>query len=148
MAAPALPTTTAAPQQLAEAAARVMVEAATEGRWQASLRLDPPEFGRLDIQLGRSEQGALSAHFVAATAGARAALEQAMPLLQQQLAGQGLQLGDASVSQQHTGGGASTGGQRDAAGHGAGGPDDSGEPPSVPITASALRARGLFEGWA
>lgn len=134
------------PQQLAEMASRVLVDAASEGNWRVTLRLDPPEMGRLDVQISR-EQGALTAHFVASTAGARAAMEQAMPMLEAQMAEQGMSLADSSVSQQHSGGnGRDLSGENDqGASNGRG---DGGGEPLVTNGATVRRERGLFEGWA
>lgn len=134
------------PQQLAEMASRVLVDAASEGNWRVTLRLDPPEMGRLDVQISR-EQGALTAHFVASTAGARAAMEQAMPMLEAQMAEQGMSLADSSVSQQHNGGNG-----RDQSGEGdqgtSNGWGETGGEPLVTNGATVRRERGLFEGWA
>jgi flagellar hook-length control protein FliK len=146
-AAPAMPVGTASPQQLAETAARLMVQSVAEGKWQASLRLDPPELGRVEVQIGR-DQNALSAHFVTATSGARIAMEEAMPQLAQQLAEQGMSLGEASVSQQQGRDGSPRSAGAMAAGGDAGGGDGEMAPPLIPESGAALRARGFFEGWA
>ena len=140
------PLPTAAPQQMAEMAARVLVDAASEGNWRVSLRLDPPDMGRMDVQIAR-EQGALTAHFVASTPAARAAMEQAMPMLQAQMAEQGMNLADSSVSQEQPG--HSSDGRHAETGTGAGSTasDGAGEP-LVTQAATVRRAHGLFEGWA
>lgn len=144
---PMMPVSSASPQQLAETAARLMVQSVAEGKWQASLRLDPPELGRVEVQMGR-DQSALSAHFVTATSGARAALEQALPQLAQQLAEQGMSLGDSSVSQQHSGDGSSPHAPEATPEGSAPGGDAETVLPLIPESGAALRARGLFEGWA
>ncbi|MEQ9010658.1 flagellar hook-length control protein FliK [Algiphilus sp.] len=140
------PLPTAAPQQMAEMAARVLVDAASEGNWRVSLRLDPPDMGRMDVQIAR-EQGGLTAHFVASTPAARAAMEQAMPMLQAQMAEQGMNLADSSVSQEQPG--HSSDGRHAETGTGAGSTasDGAGEP-LVTQAATVRRAHGLFEGWA
>lgn len=135
------------PQQLAETAARLLVQSVSEGKWQASLRLDPPDLGRVEVQIGR-DQNTLSAHFVTATSGARAALEQAMPQLAQQLDAQGMSLGDASVSQQGAGDGSASGAGDGATGAGDDAASGDADLPLIPESGAALRARGLFEGWA
>ena len=137
----------ASPQQLAETAVRLMVQSVAEGKWQASLHLEPADLGRVEVQIGRDHNG-LSAHFVTATSGARAALEQAMPQLAQQLAEQGMSLSDASVSQQQNRGGSSHETAAMAEGEGGRGSDAEVALPLIPESGAALRARGLFEGWA
>lgn len=63
------------------------------------LRLDPPHLGPLHVSL--QLQGELaSAAFVSAQPAVRAALEAALPLLQQTLADAGIQLGQTSVGEQ------------------------------------------------
>ncbi|MHA7833587.1 MAG: flagellar hook-length control protein FliK [Algiphilus sp.] len=140
------PLPTAAPQQMAEMAARVLVDAASEGNWRVTLRLDPPDMGRLDVQIAR-DQGALTAHFVASTPAARAAMEQAMPMLEAQMAEQGMSLADSSVSQERPG--HSAGGRDAEQGAGSGGASGEGAgEPLVTHAAAVRRAQGLFEGWA
>ncbi|WP_420429583.1 flagellar hook-length control protein FliK [Algiphilus sp.] len=140
------PLPTAAPQQMAEMAARVLVDAASEGNWRVSLRLDPPDIGRLDVQIAR-EQGALTAHFVASTPAARAAMEQAMPMLQAQMAEQGMSLADSSVSQERSGQSSNGRDGEPGAGSNSAASEGAGEP-LVTNAATVRRAQGLFEGWA
>jgi flagellar hook-length control protein FliK len=64
---------------------------------KAELVLTPPHLGRLEVSLQLSGEQT-SAHFVAATAAARDALEQAMPRLREVLQQAGIQLGQTNVS--------------------------------------------------
>ena len=70
---------------------------AKQGDIKAELRLDPPELGPLRVAL-HIVDGVTTASFASAHAAVRAALEQAMPQLQQAFAQAGLSLGEASVN--------------------------------------------------
>lgn len=138
------------PEVFAQMAARALVDAASDGRWTVTLRLDPPELGRLDVQLSR-DQGALSASFVAATPAARGLIEQALPMLQQQLGSAGISLGDTSVSErdgQARQDAADADAGRNAPGQSAGGGRAAADDPFVPASATARRQEGLFDAWA
>jgi flagellar hook-length control protein FliK len=129
-------------QAMAQQMAEALVEAAGDSRWKVSLRLDPPELGRIEVRLARDE-GALTAQFVASTPAARAAMEQALPQLATQLAAQGLQLGQTSVGQQgehqRPGNAASADAAQESADALA---------PLEPGSDAVRRSVGLFEGWA
>jgi flagellar hook-length control protein FliK len=75
---------------------------AREGESVAQLKLVPQELGPLDIQITIKDSEA-SVHFGAANAETRAALESSLPRLRELLSAQGLQLTNASVSQQSGG---------------------------------------------
>ncbi len=86
----------------ADAIAHRLVMMAREGESIAQLRLVPQELGPLDIQITVKDSEA-SVHFGAAHAETRAALESSLPRLRELLSAQGLQLTNASVSQQSGG---------------------------------------------
>lgn len=69
------------------------------GEQHVELRLHPRELGPLTISLKVVEQ-ATHVQFVAANAQTRAAVEQALPMLREALAEQGIELGDTSVGEQ------------------------------------------------
>ncbi|MCJ8285155.1 flagellar hook-length control protein FliK [Halomonas sp.] len=94
------------PQQLGQTLARLTSQGGA-GEQQVELRLHPAELGSLGVTLKLGEHGA-QAQFFSAHAQVRQALEQAIPQLREALAEQGIQLGDASVSDQ----GAQFGGQQ------------------------------------
>lgn len=94
------------PQQLGQTLARLSSQGGA-GEQQVELRLHPAELGSLGVTLKLGEHGA-QAQFFSAHAQVRQALEQAIPQLREALAEQGIQLGDASVSDQ----GAQFGGQQ------------------------------------
>lgn len=73
---------------------RWMVEA---GLQQAELHLNPAELGPIQVQLSLQAQTA-EIHFAAAHATTRDSIQQALPVLREMLAGEGLQLGQAGVS--------------------------------------------------
>jgi flagellar hook-length control protein FliK len=83
----------------ADAIAHRLVMMAREGESVAQLKLVPVDLGPLDIQITVKDSEA-SVHFGAAHAETRAALEASMPRLRELLSAQGLQLTNASVSQQ------------------------------------------------
>jgi flagellar hook-length control protein FliK len=64
---------------------------------KAELVLTPPHLGKLEVSI-QVTGGETTAHFVAASAAARDALEQAMPRLREILQQAGIQLGQANVS--------------------------------------------------
>jgi flagellar hook-length control protein FliK len=86
----------------ADAIAHRLVMMAREGESVAQLRLIPVDLGPLDIQITVKDSEA-SVHFGAAHAETRAALESSLPRLRELLSAQGLQLTNASVSQQSGG---------------------------------------------
>lgn len=114
--------TNAAPQVATHAATPAMVSTATlqapvgstpwqnelgqqlirftqRGEHQIELHLHPKELGPLQISLHVNDQVA-QAHFFAAHAQVRDAVQQAIPQLREALAGQGIALGEAMVGQQ------------------------------------------------
>jgi flagellar hook-length control protein FliK len=86
----------------ADAIAHRLVMMAREGESVAQLKLVPVELGPLDIQITVKDSEA-TVHFGAAHAETRAALEASLPKLRELLSAQGLQLTNASVSQQSGG---------------------------------------------
>ncbi len=88
----------------ADAIAHRLVLMAREGETTASLRLTPQELGPLEIRISVRDDQA-SVHFGAAHQDTRNALELALPRLREMLEAQGLELANASVSQQSAGGG-------------------------------------------
>jgi flagellar hook-length control protein FliK len=86
----------------ADAIAHRLVMMAREGESVAQLKLVPVELGPLDIQITVKDSEA-TVHFGAAHAETRAALESSLPRLRELLSAQGLQLTNASVSQQSGG---------------------------------------------
>jgi flagellar hook-length control protein FliK len=83
----------------ADALAHRLVMMARDGESVASLKLVPLELGPLDIQINVRDSQA-TVHFGAAQAETRAALEASLPRLRELLSSQGLELANASVSQQ------------------------------------------------
>lgn len=73
---------------------RWMVEAGVQ---QAELHLNPAELGPIQVQLTLNAQTA-EIHFAAVHAATRESIQQALPVLREMLAGEGLQLGQAGVS--------------------------------------------------
>lgn len=67
------------------------------GHERAELRITPPDLGPVEVRIDLSTRGEASVAIVAAQAATRDALEQALPLLRDLLAQQGLALGEASV---------------------------------------------------
>jgi flagellar hook-length control protein FliK len=98
----------------ADAIAHRLVMMARDGGTVAQLKLVPQDLGPLDIQI-TVKDGEANVHFGAANAETRAALESSMPRLRELLSASGLQLANASVSQQSAG---QPGPQRTAAGNG------------------------------
>ncbi|WP_205741922.1 flagellar hook-length control protein FliK [Halomonas marinisediminis] len=76
-----------------------MVQMTRHGQHSMELALHPAELGPLTVSLKVAEQGA-QAHFLAANAQVRQALEMALPQLREALAEQGIQLGETSVGEQ------------------------------------------------
>ncbi|MED5295179.1 MAG: flagellar hook-length control protein FliK [Pseudomonadota bacterium] len=124
LAASALPASAAAlslnhnawPQQLGHTLARLSSQAG-DAEQKIELRLHPAELGSLGVTLKLGEHGA-QAQFFSAHAQVRQTLEQAIPQLREALAEQGIQLGDASVSDQGTHPGSQGNAQDSAAGGG------------------------------
>jgi len=86
----------------ADAIAHRLVMMARDGESTASLRLVPVDLGPLDIQI-TVRDGEASVHFGAAHQETRNVLEASLPRLRELLGAQGLQLANASVSQQSGG---------------------------------------------
>ena len=89
-----------------------------EGVHEARLQLNPRELGPIEVRIGVSD-GAAQLSFSAQHAGTAAAVQQSLPQLRELLAQQGLQLGQADVSQQQAGAGQQTP-QQDSWQHAAG----------------------------
>ncbi len=89
-----------------------------EGVHEARLQLNPRELGPIEVRVGVSD-GAAQLSFSAQHAGTVAAVQQSLPQLREMLAQQGLQLGQADVSQQQAGAGEQTP-QQGASQHAAG----------------------------
>ncbi|MCQ3828354.1 flagellar hook-length control protein FliK [Microbulbifer elongatus] len=68
------------------------------GDRQVDLHLHPRELGALSVSLNLDDQG-VRAQFLSANAAVRSAVEQALPLLRETLAQQGIALGETSVGQ-------------------------------------------------
>ncbi|WP_045390087.1 flagellar hook-length control protein FliK [Vibrio rotiferianus] len=66
------------------------------------IRLDPPEFGRMQIRMTMNNDLA-NVHFTVSNPQARDLIEQTLPRLREMLAQQGMQLADSSVQQQSSG---------------------------------------------
>lgn len=118
-----------------------------EGVHEARLQLNPRDLGPIEVRLGISD-GAAQVSFSAQHAGTAAAVQQSLPQLREMLAQQGLQLGQAEVSQQQPGAGQQTPQQeRSAAGdaRGPGGPDI-----DAPVIGERVRVigRGLVDAYA
>lgn len=73
-----------------------IIRAGENGSHIAELRLDPPELGPLRVTINLNDS-VIQAVFSSAHASVRHAVEQALPVLQQQLEQEGLSLGHASV---------------------------------------------------
>jgi flagellar hook-length control protein FliK len=86
----------------ADALANRLVMMARDGESTASLKLVPVDLGPLDIQI-TVRDGEASVHFGAAHQETRSVLEASLPRLRELLGAQGLQLANASVSQQSGG---------------------------------------------
>jgi flagellar hook-length control protein FliK len=86
----------------ADALAHRLVMMARDGESTAQLKLVPVELGPLDIQITVKDSEA-TVHFGAAHQETRQALESSLPRLRELLSAQGLQLANASVSQQSGG---------------------------------------------
>lgn len=88
------------PQQLGHALTRISISTnGRDGDQRIELRLHPAELGPLSVSLRLGEHGA-QAQFVSAHPHVRQAVEQALPQLREILSEQGIQLGQASVSDQ------------------------------------------------
>jgi len=87
----------------ADALAHRLVVMARDGESSASLKLAPQDLGPLDIQI-TVRDGDASVHFGASHPETRAVLEASLPRLRELLSAQGLQLSNASVSHQSSGG--------------------------------------------
>ena len=69
---------------------------------RAEIRLDPPELGKLDIQLNISKDNQASILIHVTNATAKEAIESALPRLREMFEQQGLDLANVDVSQQNT----------------------------------------------
>lgn len=88
------------PQQLGHTLTRIGISTnGRDGDQRIELRLHPAELGPLSVSLRLGEHGA-QAQFVSAHPHVRQAVEQALPQLREILSEQGIQLGQASVSDQ------------------------------------------------
>jgi flagellar hook-length control protein FliK len=83
----------------ADALAHRLVMMAREGESVASIKLVPQELGPLDIQISVRDSQA-TVHFGVSQNETRAVLEASLPKLREMLSSQGLELANASVSQQ------------------------------------------------
>ncbi|HKZ11642.1 MAG TPA: flagellar hook-length control protein FliK [Rhodanobacteraceae bacterium] len=86
-----------------------LIRFSQRGDQQIELHLHPKELGPLQISLHVNDQVA-QAHFFAAHAQVRDAVQQAIPQLREALAGQGIALGEAMVGQQQRQDSGSSGG--------------------------------------
>jgi flagellar hook-length control protein FliK len=77
-----------------------LIRFSQRGDHQIELHLHPKELGPLQISLHVNDQQVAQAHFFAAHAQVRDAVQQAIPQLREALAGQGIALGEAMVGQQ------------------------------------------------
>lgn len=121
-----------------------------EGVHEARLQLNPRELGPIEVRIGVSD-GAAQLSFSAQHAGTAAAVQQSLPQLRELLAQQGLQLGQADVSQQQAGAGQQTP-QQDTWQHAAG--EARGSVADMAMGASAVGervrviGRGLVDAYA
>ncbi len=124
---------------------RVMWMAGRGGSQHATLRLNPPHLGSVEVRLTVSPQdGQASVSFHVQHPDAREAIQAALPRLREMMAEAGIQLADAQVSHREPRGG---GGRRDPAGGEPGGEslETEAAPPAVP--APAVRT-GLLDLYA
>ncbi|MDT0500504.1 MULTISPECIES: flagellar hook-length control protein FliK [unclassified Halomonas] len=87
------------PQQLGQQLIRM---SQSGGEQRVELKLHPAELGPLSISLKMGDQGA-QAQFLSAHGQVRQILEQSIPQLREALAEQGIELGEATVGEQHAG---------------------------------------------
>ncbi len=87
-------------QEWGKALSQQLINFSMRGAQEVELHLNPVELGPLSISLKVNELQA-NAHFVSHSSLVRQALEQAIPQLRETLSEQGIQLGEASVGQQH-----------------------------------------------
>ena len=153
-AAPGLPVATVVgqPGWSAELGQRMVWLANQEIR-EAQIQLNPRHLGPIDVRIVYGDAQQLSVSFVAQNPAAREALDAALPRLREMFDQQGLNLADASVSQEsfadrHGGDGEArdSDGLRHAAGRPAwaDGVDDDAPPPSAP----RIIAQGLIDAFA
>ena len=121
-----------------------------EGLHEARLQLNPRELGPIEVRIGVSD-GAAQLSFSAQHAGTAAAVQQSLPQLRELLAQQGLQLGQADVSQQQAGAGQQTpqqGTSQQAAGEARG--SAAGMAAGGPVIGERVRVigRGLVDAYA
>lgn len=121
-----------------------------EGVHEARLQLNPRELGPIEVRIGVSD-GAAQLSFSAQHAGTAAAVQQSLPQLRELLAQQGLQLGQADVSQQQAGAGQQTPQQdtwQQAAGEARGSAADMAMGASVVGERVRVIGRGLVDAYA
>ncbi|WP_448505777.1 flagellar hook-length control protein FliK [Immundisolibacter sp.] len=118
-----------------------------EGVREARLQLSPRELGPIEVRLGVSD-GTAQVSFSAQHAGTAVAVQQSLPQLREMLAQQGLQLGQADVSQREAGAGQQTPQQARSAGGDARGAAGLGL--DTPIIGARARVigRGLVDAYA
>ncbi|HEU0276372.1 MAG TPA: flagellar hook-length control protein FliK [Rhodanobacteraceae bacterium] len=103
-------TSQAGTPQFAQEVAQQVLTLAQTGGTQMTLQVNPPQLGRVQVQV-TSHNNVIQVAFVAQSAQAAQALQQSLPQLQSALAQQGLNLGQANVAQQGFQGGQSQQGQ-------------------------------------
>ena len=118
-----------------------------EGVHEARLQLNPRDLGPIEVRLGISD-GAAQVSFSAQHAGTAAAVQHSLPQLREMLAQQGLQLGQAEVSQQQPGAGQHTPQQERSTAGDARGP--AGRGVDEPVVGERVRVigRGLVDAYA
>ncbi|SDN87323.1 flagellar hook-length control protein FliK [Halomonas shengliensis] len=127
------------PQQLGQQLVRM---SQSGGEQRLELQLHPAELGPLSVSLKLGEQGA-QAQFLSAHAQVRQVLEQALPQLREALAEQGIELGEATVGEQRSGGDGREAGEGDAPMLAGGAAIEGGEPDleGLPDTAAGRELR-------
>lgn len=127
------------PQQLGQQLVRM---SQSGGEQRLELQLHPAELGPLSVSLKLGEQGA-QAQFLSAHAQVRQVLEQALPQLREALAEQGIELGEATVGEQRSGGDGREAGEGDSPMLAGGAAIEGGEPDleGLPDTAAGRELR-------
>jgi len=97
------------PQRFHEEAAAGLATLVTRGVERAELRVTPPDLGPVEVRIDVSN-GEATLAIVASQPATRDALEQALPLLRDLLAAQGLTLGESSVRDERADTGSAPGG--------------------------------------
>jgi flagellar hook-length control protein FliK len=118
-----------------------------EQRHTASLRLDPPELGPLQVVLTINNDQA-NAAFFATEPEVRRAIEAAMPRLREMLDAAGIQLGDATVGAGTSSNDNPSPGAKHLSENGPGdGPDEAGSVPAIRTEVRTV-SRGLVDTFA